>query len=659
MKTTFCLRQAAQRLFLQILLPAFCACTGLHAQTNYWTWINGSNTLNVLGVYGTLGAAAAANQPGGRYDPGYWTDASGNLWMFGGWGYAATNTTTAGNGGAGFLNDLWKYTISTNEWTWMGGSNAAGAADVYGTENVAAAGNVPGARYGPATWADASGNLWLFGGASGTGLAAITNHYDDLWKYNIASGEWTWVGGTQNNNVVGTYGTEGVASTANLPGGRYNMATWVDASGNFWLFGGGGMPATSVGTNPYGYLNDLWKYTPTTGTWTFVSGGEGVQTAGTYGTKGTAAAANTPGGRYAATGVLDAGGNNLWLFGGAAGPNESSETYFYEDLWNFNISTSQWTWVAGDNATGESGVYGTKGTAAAANHPGGRAAPANWAKVIGGTILIFGGAGYDGAGNLGELGDLWAYNIGPGQWTWMGGSNTYDVDGTYGTKGTAAAANTPGARYSMGSWVDTKSNLWLFGGHGYPATGTTLGFLQDLWELQPLGILNVSWISFTATASGRQVLLNWQTAQEPEGAYFNIQRSADGINWQTIGSVNALGGSAGAGNYLFTDQQPLLGMNYYRLQLTDSGDQSQYSTVVAAEYQSGPSLICYAISDRTLQAILQNGANEPYRLLDISGREVAQGALQNGQVTLGPLVHGTYILLVMARTGMIIRKTVL
>jgi hypothetical protein len=46
---------------------------------------------------------ALTNQPGGRKDSVGWTDLSGNLWIFGGFGYDATNS-------AGYLNDLWKYT---------------------------------------------------------------------------------------------------------------------------------------------------------------------------------------------------------------------------------------------------------------------------------------------------------------------------------------------------------------------------------------------------------------------------------------------------------------------------------------------------------------------------------------------------------------------
>ena len=60
--------------------------------TNMWTWMSGSNTVNQAGVYGTKGVPDAANVPGARESSISWTDGSGNLWLFG--GYGDGNTTT-------------------------------------------------------------------------------------------------------------------------------------------------------------------------------------------------------------------------------------------------------------------------------------------------------------------------------------------------------------------------------------------------------------------------------------------------------------------------------------------------------------------------------------------------------------------------------------
>ena len=141
--------------------------------------------------------------------------------------------------------------ILGNVWTWESGSTIINQNGIYGIKGTAAPGNVPGARGYAVSWIDSSGNLWLFGGYT------IGAHLlNDLWKFNGT--EWTWVSGSNAINQNGTYGTEGTAAPGNVPGARYGAVSWSDSSGNLWLFGGQGYPATGT----FGYLNDLWKYTP-------------------------------------------------------------------------------------------------------------------------------------------------------------------------------------------------------------------------------------------------------------------------------------------------------------------------------------------------------------------------------------------------------------
>jgi len=60
------------------------------------------------------------------------------------------------------------------------------------------------------------------------------------------------------NGQLGLYGNEGIGSLQNIPGSRTLGASWTDASGDFWLFGGTGYDW--LGSN--GYLNDFWQFTP-------------------------------------------------------------------------------------------------------------------------------------------------------------------------------------------------------------------------------------------------------------------------------------------------------------------------------------------------------------------------------------------------------------
>jgi N-acetylneuraminic acid mutarotase len=430
------------------------------SSASQWIWQGGPDQGNQAGIYGTKGTAAASNIPGGRESAVSWTDASGDLWLFGG---SAAPTSTEDQ----FFNDLWKF--SDGKWTWMSGSKLVDQPGTYGSLGVASPDNAPGARTQAVGWTDKSGDFWLFGGI-GRDAFGDQNDLNDLWRY--SHGQWTWMSGSNTGNQTqwGIYGTKGEPASDNIPGARESAVGWTDKSGDLWLFGGVGYD--SVGA--WSYLNDLWKYSG--GQWTWMGGSKLANQAGTYGTQGTAAAENTPGARSLAVTWTDAAGD-FWLFGGSPGPN--GQFNIFNDLWKY--SGGQWTWMAGSDNWDQSGSYGTQGVAAAGNSPGARVSSLAWIDASG-DLWLFGGDGYDLAGEIGLLNDLWKFSN--GKWQWVAGPDVENQPASYGILGTAASGNLPGGRSSSVTWIDSSANLWLFGGYGYDADGS-LTYLSDLWECKP------------------------------------------------------------------------------------------------------------------------------------------------------------------------------
>jgi hypothetical protein len=355
----------------------------------HWMWMGGANIVDQPGMYGTQGTAASGNIPGARNSEVRWIDSSGNLWLFGGGGYDS-------NGTLGPLNDLWES--SAGQWTWMGGSNIASQAGVYGTPGVAAVGNIPGARFHAVSWIDVSGNFWLFGGNANALNSSGDFYMNDLWRY--SAGEWTWMGGSNTIDQAGTYGTEGTASAGNIPGAREQAIAWTDASGDFWLFGGNGIDSAENG----GFLNDLWKYSVSAGQWTWMGGSDVVNQLGVYGVQGTAASSNVPGARNGSISWTDASAN-FWLFGGDG--YSAGESGALNDLWKY--SAGEWTWVGGSNAADEPATYGSQGVAAGSNIPGSRWHSTGWIDASD-NLWLFGGNGYYSSDSLsGYLNDLWKF----------------------------------------------------------------------------------------------------------------------------------------------------------------------------------------------------------------------------------------------------------
>ena len=421
-----------------------------------WRWVAGPKTRGNAANFGTLNVAAGTNNPGGRQGAMNWRGTDGSLWMFGGYGYATSVANPSKP-----LNDLWQYDRTIGRWIWRSGSRTQSAVGVYGTITVEAAGNTPGARHTGSTWTDSSNNLWLFGGLR---LNLRTN---DLWRYNPTTGRWTWMKGSSGTGQVGVYGTQGVAAAGNTPGARQGATSWFTPDGNLWLFGG---------FNGTAFFNDLWSYNLASGNWTWVSGSSSTNANGTYGTQGTAAAGNTPGARRDATGGWVAADGSLWMFGGLGLPAAGVTSGDVNDLWRFNRSTSQWTWMKGSNSITPAGVYGTQGTPNAANTPAGRSAGSGWVTADGKFWLV---GGYQNSRNT--FADVWIYDNTTNQWVWMQGPNTLDARGVYGTLGVADPLNQPGARFTPSTWVTLNGALWMFGGGGVDAFGST-GRLSDLWS---------------------------------------------------------------------------------------------------------------------------------------------------------------------------------
>lgn len=61
---------------------------------------------------------------------------------------------------------------------------------------------------------------------------------NDLWKFDGAN--WTWVGGSDTSaSIGGVHGSRGVPGASNYPGWHSSAASWIDNSGNMFLFGFG------------------------------------------------------------------------------------------------------------------------------------------------------------------------------------------------------------------------------------------------------------------------------------------------------------------------------------------------------------------------------------------------------------------------------------
>ena len=80
-----------------------------------------------------------------------------------------------------------------------------------------------------------------------------------------------------------------------------------------------------------------------------------------------------------------------------------------------------------------------------------------------------------------------------------------------------------------------------------------------------LSTLPLQWVSFDASIQNNQAVLLWKTTGEEKNSHFDVERSATGTSWETIGHCPAVEGSDGIHSYSFRDPAPVRGNNYYRI----------------------------------------------------------------------------------------------
>lgn len=141
-------------------------------------------------------------------------------------------------------------------------------------------------------------------------------------------------------------------------------------------------------------------------------------------------------------------------------------------------------------------------------------------------------------------------------------------------------------------WNGTQWESLGNDGSGSLATGTVRASSAPT-SLSPLTLGNLSGgshplpvtlVSFTGKVADEKVVLEWTTASEYNNAYFDVQRSEDGVTFETIGRVNGKGTSTVRNDYRFIDIQPLIGVNYYRLKQVDTDGKFEYTKVIAVNF---------------------------------------------------------------------------
>ena len=174
--------------------------------------------------------------------------------------------------------------------------------------------------------------------------------------------------------------------------------------------------------------------------------------------------------------------------------------------------------------------------------------------------------------------------------------------------------------------------------------------------------LPVQWSSFSGSLSDHDAQLTWVTGQESNGRYFIIQRSANGSDFDSIGTVACMN-EAMTHTYTFTDKHTPDGALTYRLVHVDLDNSVLYSGIVALDNGATGGAETISVYPNPAVSILhcdftsEKNAAVSIRVYSSSGVMVMarSASLTRGinqeAINVGGLVHGTYFLQVADAEG--------
>jgi hypothetical protein len=183
--------------------------------------------------------------------------------------------------------------------------------------------------------------------------------------------------------------------------------------------------------------------------------------------------------------------------------------------------------------------------------------------------------------------------------------------------------------------------------------------------------LPVTFTYFKAAYTNGNGELNWQTASEINNSRFEVERSMNGLNWETVGQVQGHGTTQEVNNYGFTDNLAGVpaGVVYYRLKQVDYNGTFSYSQIRSIKMSANAAVSILVYPNPSTDLVNVNytcsEANSIIRITDMNGMEVyGEKISETGnihrQISVVAYPAGTYFIQVIANnntnTNLLIKK---
>lgn len=170
-------------------------------------------------------------------------------------------------------------------------------------------------------------------------------------------------------------------------------------------------------------------------------------------------------------------------------------------------------------------------------------------------------------------------------------------------------------------------------------------------------------LSFDALQKNNSVELTWITAKEFNVQQYELERSANGVEYKTLTIVKATNAYALTNTYRFADAQPVTGISYYRLRMVDNDGRVTYSGVKMINRKMQQSAVtCYpnpASSQLTIEVPAGYYTYSVYTQsgqLLLNGKEQFNGTQNQIRIRLDSVKSGTLVVKVNEEAFVVVKK---
>ncbi len=178
-----------------------------------------------------------------------------------------------------------------------------------------------------------------------------------------------------------------------------------------------------------------------------------------------------------------------------------------------------------------------------------------------------------------------------------------------------------------------------------------IGDITNVDKLVPTVIVCLTPLSLDLMHfSGKRVqgthLLNWTANINANKTAYELQRSKDGMQFSTIGTIEKIG--IGIQHFNFVDHQPLINKNYYRLKETQLNGDLEYSNVITLTNSDYENLYIFpnpVSNNLHIEGFTDTELLHEYRVTDHTGKVLLKGNIKaNETINTASLQGGLYYL---------------